>query len=363
MRLTTVVPLVQAACLEGVDAAHDLQYVRGTEATCDKTRRGLQNLGNTCYGNALIFALSKLQKVCRWAREHASGAQQNPLHIPANCPLCMLARDVANLGAADTIAPHIPEVMAKRRVWNVGFSGNAQQDVHEAFQYLMNSCDAVDASALQTLPPQRDMTKREFNASAIRHTTPYNQIFGNLQRARVTCTGCRYTYEDKYERSHALELALSDLGVDSLGRLIANHDSLGRLIANHFAKEALDADFCCESCGARGHGEKETKILHWPPVLAVSFKRFQYDQLTGDLRKIYGRIRYPLKYLPPHFDVEYHLRAVILHSGSFKEGHYTAYVRAHDDSWYLCDDGVCPRLVLNPSEIMEQEAYMLMYER
>ena len=64
-----------------------------------------------------------------------------------------------------------------------------------------------------------------------------------------------------------------------------------------------------------------------------------------------------------HEGVTYNLRAVIIHQGNAGAGHYVAYVRAHNEQWYYFNDSAVPRIVPDPSEVLGQQAYMLIYER
>ena len=342
--------LADAARLTGVNAARELRYTTDSPLPADATNRGLLNLGNTCYGNALLFALSKIPRVRRWLHEHVTAAVKPPIHGP-RCPLCMLARDMEHLARTGTQLAHTPEVLIHRRTWNPNFNNTNQQDAHEAFQTLLGSCDDVDASAMYALPACRNMTPEEFQASAYRATTPHNQIFGNLQLVRTKCTACNIA-SVQYERAHAHDLSLAK----------EEHSTLDVLFADHFGADALDASFRCGSCNTCGQGEKSTEVLHWPPVLAISFKRFVFDRRTRSMEKINRPIGYPLLF-PIRAGVTYHLRAVVVHSGTARIGHYTAYVRGDGDRWFYCNDTAVPRRIANPMEVVQQQAYMLFYER
>ena len=342
--------LARAARLEGINTARDLRYTLSSGLGNDVTNRGLQNLGNTCYGNALLFALAKVPAVRRWISEHVHVAIRSPMHN-ASCPLCMLARDVTQLVQREPRTPHIPEVMLRRGSWNPAFGGVAQQDVHEAFQRLMEKCDEMDASAVRALPQCRDMGPAEFTGSAYRASTPYNQIFGNLQRVRITCEQCSHSSEH-YERAHAHDLSLANSDITELDHLLAEH----------FGREPLDAGWQCEQCLTRGRGMKSTEVMHWPPVLAISFKRFEFNVRLRRAEKLPNIIGYPML-LPLQEDVTYNLRAVIIHQGVAGGGHYVAYVRAHNEQWYYFNDGAVPRIVPNPMDVLRREAYMLIYER
>ena len=80
------------------------------------------------------------------------------------------------------------------------------------------------------------------------------------------------------------------------------------------------------------------------------------------MRKIRRHVQYPML-LPLRAGLTYTLRAVIEHRGGDRGGHYVAYVRAADDLWLLYDDSAVPRRVLNPLDVLAQQAYMLFYEQ
>lgn len=251
----------------------------------------------------------------------------------------------------DTGAVHTPTTMVHRARWCPAFDNTDQQDVHEAFQFLLQNCDEIDAEAMQAQPLCLGMTRGEWDASEYRHSTPYNQIFGNLQLARITCLACGHTTE-QYERAHAHQLSLEK----------EEHHDLAALLTEHLGREPLDEQYRCDSCEVRGRCVKTTEVVEWPPVLAISLKRFQFDMRTKTVRKNPRPIRYPMIFRIQEEVVEYHLRAVIVHGGNAGVGHYVAYVRALDNLWYFCNDSATPQLMPRPIDVLHQQAYMLIYE-
>ena len=63
----------------------------------------------------------------------------------------------------------------------------------------------------------------------------------------------------------------------------------------------------------------------------------------------------------------YDLYAIILHSGSFNGGHYTALIKVrkeHDSMWILIDDSNLYLIKEDPDNItIAQNAYILLYRR
>ena len=52
----------------------------------------------------------------------------------------------------------------------------------------------------------------------------------------------------------------------------------------------------------------------------------------------------------------YQLRGVLVHTGSYGGGHYTAYVKGKDDQWFLCDDQLAPISVFRTEDIIKLRA-------
>ena len=105
---------------------------------------------------------------------------------------------------------------------------------------------------------------------------------------------------------------------------------------------------------------KTTEVVHWPPVLVISFKRFEFDSATRRHQKITRHIDFPMLLRD---GVTYNLRSVIEHQGVFGGGHYVAYVRAHSEQWYHCNDIMNPQIIEDPTTVLQHQAYMLIYER
>ena len=56
------------------------------------------------------------------------------------------------------------------------------------------------------------------------------------------------------------------------------------------------------------------------------------------------------------------LRGILVRTGSYSGGHYTAYVRDQGNQWFFCDDQLAPIPVFNTEDILARQAYMLFYE-
>ena len=94
----------------------------------------------------------------------------------------------------------------------------------------------------------------------------------------------------------------------------------------------------------------------------ICLKRFAFNSITKQPEKITRHISYSMVFTPVT-GVQYQLRAVVVHKGGYGAGHYVAYVRASNNQWCFCDDSNKPRTVADPTEVEQQQAYMLFYER
>ena len=132
---------------------------------------------------------------------------------------------------------------------------------------------------------------------------------------------------------------------------------LQTLFIEHLGQEKL-YDYRCDSCGTRGRCHKETVMIEWPPVLVISLKRFASDYNTGLRKKITRHIGFEEVLPLGRGEATYHLRAVVMHQGSYGSGHYTAFIRSNlHDEWYHCNDSAQPRIITD-APVMDKMLYL-----
>ena len=99
--------------------------------------RGLNSLGNTCYGNVLLVGLSRLSLVRGWLSSHAQAMKGSRNHKSSCCMTCIIARDLQQLTNSKTREPFPPKTINHIRLWSSEFVPGRQQDAEEAFQFLL----------------------------------------------------------------------------------------------------------------------------------------------------------------------------------------------------------------------------------
>ncbi|CAM9480760.1 unnamed protein product [Discosporangium mesarthrocarpum] len=153
--------------------------------------------------------------------------------------------------------------------------------------------------------------------------------------------------------------------------------------ARFTAKEELGAPMSCETCKAPMPKTKQMSFCSLPQVLVLHLKRF--DSLAD--KKIRDFVRFPARGLdmgryltgwsnssdpsspadcqdgvqevpPPH--LPYDLFAVVNHTGSMTQGHYTAFARELG-RWFQFDDTWVTEV--EEEDVLRSEAYLLFYKR
>ena len=158
--------------------------------------------------------------------------------------LCALAEDVATLCTQPVNAPFAPRAVRARACWNEArtFDNHEQHDANEAFQSLLQSCDACDLHDFLNLRLMHAILPD----SPEQFTTPYYNIFGSRAHVTTRCERCpRHSEGPVLQTSFSLAVPLE--GVHTVERLFS--DALG-----HDPIEGA-----CNSCRAESTLSKTTR--------------------------------------------------------------------------------------------------------
>ena len=311
----------------------------------DMTHCGLRNLGNTCYANALLNAISKIPLCRSWLATHQQRFESDATHANT-CMLCKLANDAARVCTLPFNAPFSPDAVLARAHWNDSrsFDNFAQHDANEAFQALLHACNARDEHDFLNT----ELVPRIPRDTMLQHTTPYWHIFGTKAKETLRCRYC-----PRVVISHSMHTSFS-LALPLHGRLTIEH-----LFADALGNEPIDGS--CPRCKHQDCRTKTTELVTKPRVLALHLKRWDFIRARGRPDKIDTPVDFEML-LPLDRTTTFELCSVIVHRGGYGGGHYTAFVRAQDHMWYHCDDSAAPR-PCSADEVMAAQAYMLFYQR
>eukprot|EP00931_Biecheleriopsis_adriatica_P103920 TRINITY_DN78703_c0_g1_i1.p1 TRINITY_DN78703_c0_g1~~TRINITY_DN78703_c0_g1_i1.p1 ORF type:complete len:603 (-),score=107.75 TRINITY_DN78703_c0_g1_i1:4-1770(-) len=349
---------------------------------------GLQNLGNTCYLNAVTQALCSL-------REFVNDLCSMPKLLPQFPEGELFKRTVHILTQMKetgvTAGPLSPAKLREQIALAAPmFRGSGQQDAHEFLLEFVNQLhDELLSSRRAWLSTVGEGEGEDDAALA-------TQVhFDSEVQKQLVCIQC--------QQSRILSERFRDFSLDFPDRLPAGGAcSLSSMLSAYFQRELVEAK--CAHCTATA-ANMEKCLTEPPRVLVLHLKRFipniekqcyekQHQSVdipsqldlssVGSCSSTAGSspARLPARPLagssPPGAEVEqgsgagsstaegprYSLRAIVAHEGSSpRSGHYVSYARSKDGVWRLYDDS---RVTVfskseEPQKDLGRKAYILFY--
>jgi ubiquitin C-terminal hydrolase len=314
---------------------------------------GISNLGNTCFLNAILQALSSCDSFSLFL------TSLRPLQSPSDAESAITKELLDFLQSLSTGQAQSPDNLIDALSKKFPFFGE-QHDSHEIFYVISEALS--------------HMKKRTDN-SFILSPQQENPMLG-LTRTEITCERCKNKTVN-LETIFDLSLIVSRSLFESL---------------ENFEKTQILDDFLCLKCSTDASvsfvrnnrstlfsigkeimgcrkvmNENElirrvktkalirTKISRFPLLLCIHCKwLIRHD---GLLHKRDRKMEFPER-----FEVEkgvYQLKAVVEHAGGGYGGHYFTY-KTFQGGWYLCSDLEVKVVAL--SQVLTAQAYMLFYE-
>lgn len=263
---------------------------------------------------------------------------------------------ISNIGATCYLAATIQQLRAiptfSQRVISLASSTATCAALAELLSRLLYKTNkkAVSPAALvcalsHHIHPHEQMDIEEFFNSLLHQidselsSTQWSSLIQDHFRGKhlttVICDGC------KRQRPKSEDFLTLTLGIKGKKELV---DSLTAMVQG----ELMEGDNAinCEQCGGaqRSYSRQQVQIL--PKVLIFSLRRFEYDLVKGQRRKLNDRFSFPngLDFRPyctrqdlPNDYYQYRLKGVALHVGLAEAGHYYSIVR-EGQKWLKCDD-------------------------
>ncbi|KAM3486328.1 hypothetical protein MY8738_000544 [Beauveria namnaoensis] len=343
---------------------------------------GLNNPHNWCYANSTLQSLlaspdfGKELSDSTWSTEYRAPKKDTEKIEHAQ----LMIRIVSNLFhwmstgnlevmKAQTLMDYSQHICKKSRS-NAQFGGTQQQDAQEFMSFLMehlhdetNSRRNRKGNAMQPNTKSQPLlyaavqywyNHLQYNESIV------DKYWRGLELSTVKCLDCHtktYTFSP-------FEWIPAPVALGS------TRQTLEQSLHQHIANNTLD-DFSCDKCRRNTRAMQSISFARLPPLLCVCFRRFNYNQATGDIKKSTAPVTWDFNdfdFSPYFFEngngrpppgtgdqhayegpFRYECYAVIVHAGSRTDnGHYFAYVRdqsTHDPyAWLCCNDSRVTRV-------------------
>lgn len=249
---------------------------------------GLQNLGNTCYLNAVMQALCSL-------REFVSNLRKMPEVIPqlVDCTLFSGSSEILHRmsSAAAVTGPLSPaklrELIAKASPM---FAGSQQQDAHEFLLEYVNQLHDELLGARKVWLDAQSLADDEEHQALGKLTT--QEFLDSEVQKTLRCINCKES-RDVFERFRDFSLDFPAAQQTPAGFSGSNDErcELGTMLHSYFKQELLEVR--CENCGAVA-ANMSKQLTRDPKVLVLHLKRFVPNVEKQRYEKQHQSVEIPL---------------------------------------------------------------------
>lgn len=223
--------------------------------------KGLRNLGNSCYMNAVMQSLAVCDHMYHAAKTSEHSAH---CHIAADCVLCSLERCVIDLRRPVALARNFhPMSRLIRLLPRLSLDGaemacGRQEDAHEFLSHLMRAAEEDGRAATNAQSEQADNDQDSHPPSGYIHA-----LFDGSLCSQVRCRQC-CNVSSTAEAIQGLELEVSHAG------------TLQAALEGYCRTEQLGKDtdnaYDCPVCKAHTSAEKSLSIRKAPRLLHIQVR-------------------------------------------------------------------------------------------
>nr|XP_040032268.1 LOW QUALITY PROTEIN: ubiquitin carboxyl-terminal hydrolase 22 [Gasterosteus aculeatus aculeatus] len=353
---------------------------RRITSNCTIGLRGLINLGNTCFMNCIVQALTHtpLLRDFFLSDRHKCEMQSN------SCLVCEMSQLFQEFYSGHR-SPHIPFRLL-HLVWTHArhLAGYEQQDAHE---FLIAALDVLHRHC------KDDNGKKANNPNHC--NCIIDQIFTGGLQSDVTCQVCHGVsptigpfWNISLGLAGLLHLRFWPLSPEDGSALTGESHPPGATTLTNCLRRftrpehlGSSAKIKCSGCHSYQESTKQLTMKKLPIVACFHVKRFEHSAKLR--RKITTYVSFPLELdmtpfmasskesrmngqyqqtlEPFNNDNKYSLFAVVNHQGTLESGHYTTFIRQHKDQWFKCDDAIITKASIK--DVLDSEGYLLFYHK
>lgn len=279
--------------------------------------KGLQNMGNSCYINAILQIFLNLAMI---KKRFFDGSHEKISCKEKMCLICSIKGIF--IDSFSTTSSLIPNEFLYSFFSKMKSKYNAEQfDSHEFF---LDLCQTI----------HEESNEPEETCTCITHS-----IFNGRTRSTLTCSKCQQKSVTEEQFNSLSIYPIKNVNVSFL---------------SYFKEETFE-NFHCKNCDSTESAIKSLQISKFPETLCVHLKR--YKSTGSSISKNTENIE--LTEILDAGNKFYKLFGVICHYGELKSGHYISYIQ-RDNQWLKFDDETVT--ISKFSEIPQDVSYILFYK-
>lgn len=327
---------------------------------------GLKNIGNTCFLNSCLQALSHTPELNKLLdnktklRDNSDGVILDEWN-----ELRKLMWENNYVISPNKFVQSVQNV-AKEKDRDI-FTGWSQNDISEFLLFIIecihNSISRsvtvninaknendTDALAIKCYTHLKESYAKEFSE--------INELFYGIQVTEILCINNKIKHSVKPEQYFIVDLPLpnkENINIYDCFNLYTNEEKMVGENAWFNEKTKTKEDIL-----------KRIRFWNFPDILVITFNRFSFDGKT----KRNDKVTFPLDdlnlsdyvcgYNPNSY--KYELYAVCNHNGNVYMGHYTAFIKNYTNNWFLFNDETITK-VQKPQTVVSPMAYCLFYRK
>ncbi|KPA80959.1 putative ubiquitin hydrolase putativecysteine peptidase Clan CA family C19 [Leptomonas pyrrhocoris] len=341
--------------------------LNSTNAAITVRRRGIVNLGNTCYMNSMLQVLNSTPLGQYFLTDDyvSQLVTRNGKLTRLINAFSFVIREL-NRTDCDFSVSTSPFKLALGEYYE-GFQNSRQQDANEFLRVVLDGVHgALNVNESNKVAfPEIDNTQGTDDELARRYWAQYYQTNSSVivdycafqERSMIVCPSC-----NRQSRSFNVSLSIEIPIPHNSSRV-----SLEDCLAAYCGEEVLDNSslYLCPSCKQKVNAKKQLLFYSAPPVLFVTLKRFRSYGDFSTASKVntdvfFNKVLNMAPFMCSSFSkTKYHLVGIVNHQGNMHGGHYTADAIGPDGVWCNFSD----ERVTRSGEADNQLGYILCYVR
>ncbi|KAG5475620.1 hypothetical protein LSCM4_04202 [Leishmania orientalis] len=338
-----------------------------SSATISVRRRGIVNLGNTCYMNSVLQVLNSTPLGQYFLTDdyvsHLITTKGKLTRLINSFSYVIRELNRSDCNFSVSASPF----KAALGEYYEGFQNSNQQDANEFLRVVLDGIHgALNRNESNRISfPEIDNSKGTDDDLARRYWAQYYQRNSSIivdycafqERSAIVCPSCNH-------QSRSFNVCLS---IEIPIPRAASRVSLDDCFATYCREEILDNSsmYMCPNCRQKVNARKQLLFYSAPPVLFITLKRFRcYGDFTTASKVnssvFFGKTLNIALYMCSSFSkTKYRLVGIVNHQGNIHGGHYTADAVGADGVWCHFSDERVTKADMGDNKL----AYILCYVR